>query len=43
MGSYYAKNMIHATYVWVLMILNMYVLIECSYGFNMEMDASILI
>jgi hypothetical protein len=42
MGSYYDVNMIHATYVWVLMILIIGDFIECRYGSKTEMGASTL-
>jgi hypothetical protein len=43
MGLYYAINMIHATYIWVLMILIMGVFIEFGYVLEMEMGALTLV
>ena len=40
MESYYVGSMIHATYIWVLKILNISVFIECKYGSKGEMDGS---
>jgi hypothetical protein len=43
MGSYYARSMTHAIYIWVLMIMSTDVFIEYGYGSEMGMDASTLI
>jgi hypothetical protein len=42
MDSYYAKNMIHATLIQVIMIARIDVLIGCGYGSKMRMEASTL-
>jgi hypothetical protein len=39
MGSYYADGMTHATNIWMLLILNMDVFIECGCESEMEMVA----
>jgi hypothetical protein len=41
MESYYAGSMIHVTFIWVLMIINMGVFIECKYGFETGIAAFI--
>jgi hypothetical protein len=42
LDSYYARSMIHATYIRVLKILSIGVFIECGYGFETGMGGSIL-
>jgi hypothetical protein len=41
--SYYAVNMIHATYIWVLMLLIVGVFIECKNRSWTKMGASTLV
>jgi hypothetical protein len=43
METYYTRNMIHVTYIWVLKILNMGVFIKYGYGFEEGMGGSTLI
>jgi hypothetical protein len=43
MGSYYVESMIHATFIWVIMIVRMDVFIGCKYGSEIGMVASTLV
>jgi hypothetical protein len=41
--SYHAINMIHATYIWVLMLLIVGVFIKCKNGLNTKLGAFIIL
>jgi hypothetical protein len=42
MDSYYARRMIHAYYIWMLLIANIGVYMDCGYGSKTKMGASTL-
>jgi hypothetical protein len=43
MGFYYVESMIHATYIWAIIIARMGVFIGCRYGSEMGIAVSILV